>query len=388
MSLHTLWPALDRELVLVRVQDDLHGAFMGPQGLTLPYRRDHAARNTLHFSLNCIVQDHPYGAFNLDQQGALKGKIILLADPREMGLPAGFGQVDAWYRLGAKPGEAGAPVQRSLALGFATIVAPKGTAIPEGAHSILYEGGLEARDAAAKLFFDAYRIPMEHALMRCWQSDSEQGALAWARETVTRLYGAQARHVHTGGHESSVDAHLESLSATGLLQSLRQGRLGSDSSGGDVPYLALIEARHVSAVADLGDFLDGLPPEERRRIGAHYEAQIGQLQADLAHARALDAQWRQAELSAYKAELGQALAAVPGQGDFYVARLDNSAYEQLGAAALAQRMALGALSAEQRVWRAGLTADWTPLGRSPLAGLLAANHAAPEAPAPQPLAQT
>ena len=352
--------------MLVRVQDSLHEAFFGPGGLTLPYRREGQDRNTLHFSVNSIVQDHPYGSFNLDSHGELKGKIVLLADPREMSLPAGLSQVDTWYRLSADRDEKDGKVNRYLTLGHPTIVAPKGTAIPEGANAIFYNGGIQERDAAVKLFFDAHQFSLKPAGMRAWRGETEDTALQWAQRMATSLYGKEALHVHTGTHDASLDANLESMSVSGLVASLK-GQWLAEQDGIQTPYIALVENKHDSSISALQQFLEELSPSERQRIGPHYENQIAKLNADLTEARNLDVSWKAAMRTNNMNGICAELDTLPGKGDFFLAQKDKQGFEQLDSTTMACRIADEKVNIHQSIWREGLTIDWTPISATPMA---------------------
>lgn len=346
--------------VLVRVQDDLHGAFMGKGGLTMPYLHDRD-RNSIHFTVNCIVEDHAYGKFNFDNQGQFKAKIVLLTDLKAMPVPAGLGQVDTWYRLDSKKNKTTGKIDRSLALGSATIVAPVGTMIPAGAKAIFYDGGIEARDAAVKEYFDSRDIKMEVPGMRCWSGYKESESVNWSKDTGKSLFSTfDESRVHTDLHSCSVDSNLESLGTQALLAGLKTQRL-SYENGIDTLYIDEIEKKSVDSIQTIKEFLNTLPAAEHQRIGLHYESQIAGLQANLEQARAIDCQWLDAQTKANTAVIAKELQALPGGGNFFLAKKDNQAYESLDIGTFAAQLVVGSVSLVQKVWRAGMTLDWTSI---------------------------
>lgn len=203
-------------LLLVRVQDELHGARLANDGLRLPFDRKDSERNTVHFSVNSIVSDHAYGKFNENEDGSLRGKIVILADAADLPQAAGFGQVDTWFRLTSERDPKSGQVNRWLDVGGAVIVAPEGTEVPGGARAVYYQGGIEARDAAVQSVFDERGIKMEQAGFRNWLGHNWSSSERWALENAADLWGSEAKHTHLGGHDSSLDEALERSSVAGL----------------------------------------------------------------------------------------------------------------------------------------------------------------------------
>jgi hypothetical protein len=278
-------------LALVRIQDGLHGLRIEDGATVLPYERE-SERNTLHFSLNGAVEDHAYGKFNENADGSLRGRVAIVAPIEAAPFPAGLGQADTWFRLSAEPGAKGF-AGRSLRLSQATIVAPEGMELPEGAKALRYDeaGGKAARDAAVAAALRELGVEPKSVGFRSWAGFGESEAIAWARGAAEALWGERARAIETGGHMGSLDEELESMDNRGLLKSLGNERFGQGRGGEDVTIASLVAERAARGEA-LAERLYGLMgPQERARVGAHYEAQIGRLRRSVAEADALDAQW-------------------------------------------------------------------------------------------------
>jgi hypothetical protein len=262
-------------LLLVRVQDDLYNASMEERGLFLPYAREGISgvwRNTSHWTVNCVVSDHAYGRFNEAADGSLKGKIVILADPREMPVPAGLGQVDTWFRLDAER-HPGGPLRRGLSVGHrAIVVAPEGYPVPDGVSVVRYAGGIEARNGAVERVLAERSIKPEVAGMWGWVGGKEAGQ--WASDVGESLYRERARAIHFGPHDGSVDGYLEAgARVEALLERFENDRLYVEDSGAEVPILDIIER----AIAEQRDLLAGVlasfPEVELSRTGDFYLAQ-------------------------------------------------------------------------------------------------------------------
>lgn len=281
----------NNDLLLVRVQDDMHGARMEGQRLVLNYARDGGyERNTLHFAVNSIVSDAPHGKFNVSADGELKGRVVIVADPRQMPAPAGWGQVDSWWRLRGQPGADG-QLQRTLDVGEATIVAPKGTQVPQGAKVVFYEGGVEARNAAVQQVFAERGVPIHQGNFWGWEGTGQKQD-EWRQETAAALWPANKQHIHLGPHSGSLDHELENATLRGMVQSMKDtGRLYDHPSGEQEPFVDVME-RKAGAARDAVDRLltTAAPPSEREAIAPHYEAQLQRIDAQLRDARALDTQ--------------------------------------------------------------------------------------------------
>ncbi|WP_158664453.1 hypothetical protein [Cupriavidus metallidurans] len=265
--------------LLVRVQDDLHGAYVTERGLRLKYERDSEFaeyRNTLHWSVNCAVADHPYGRFNEATDGSLIGKIVIIADPRELPVPAGLGEVDTWYRMDASPRVDGS-LDRGLDVGKnATIIAPVGTKVPDGAKVIHYEGGITERNAAISQVLGSAGIEPRIAGMWSWQNTDGIGR--WATDTADRVYGSHADDIHIGPHSSSADDAIEAGARLGaMVERFETERLYTRGDGAEVPMYGLIAARIHGQRETLNVILEGMTPDERSRSGAYYEWRLSSL---------------------------------------------------------------------------------------------------------------
>lgn len=276
-----------KKLLLVRVQDDLHGARHDGEKLILNYDRE-TFRNTMHFTVNSIVSDHAYGNFNV-KDGELKGKVVIVADARDMPPPAGWGQVDAWWRLRSEPAADGT-MQRSLPVGNATIVAPAGTEVPQGSKAVFYTGGIEARDTAVAKVVAEQGVQLERNGFWSWQSSGANTLDQWQRETTSAVWPGKEQHIFLGPHSASLDETLETYSLRGGLKALRDGeRLHADSSGAERPYVEVMEENAASIKANIHKLLSEVaPPEERALIALHYQEQLRAVDADLKLARELD----------------------------------------------------------------------------------------------------
>ncbi|WP_150124108.1 KfrB domain-containing protein [Cupriavidus nantongensis] len=280
--------------LLVRVQDDLHGAHVTERGLRLKYERDSEFaeyRNTLHWSVNCAVADHPYGRFNETTDGSLIGKIVIIADPRELPVPAGLGEVDTWYRMDASPRLDGS-LDRGLDVGKnATIIAPVGTAVPDGTKVIHYEGGIAERNAAISQVLSSSGIEPRIAGMWSWQNT--EGIGRWATDTADRVYGSRAEDIHIGPHSSSVDDAIEAGARLGaMVKRFETDRLYTLGDGAEVPMYGLITARIHGQRETLNVILDGMTPDERSRSGAYYEWRLSSLSQLEERASTINENWR------------------------------------------------------------------------------------------------
>lgn len=277
------------KLLLVRVQDDLHGARHDGNQLSLHYTRTGGSdRNTLHWSVNSIVNDTPYGAFNVSRDGDFKGRIVVIADPKDMPIPAGWNQVDAWWRLRGER-DADGRLHRSLPVGDATIVAPVGTQVPEGAKAVFYDGGIEARDAAVKQVFAEQGADFHQGNFWGWTGHGQLHE-DWQRETAARLWPGQEQHIHLGAHQGSLDHQLENATLAGYVQAMKEhGRLYDHASGAQEPYVDVMSRRADAAREDVHRLLTQVAtPAERPLIEAHYQDQLQRIDRQLQDGRDLD----------------------------------------------------------------------------------------------------
>jgi len=311
---------------LVRVQDDLHGATFGRGGLHLPYARNDMfgrARNTSHWTVNCVVADHAYGRFNEDGEGNLKGRIVIVADPREMPVPAGLGQVDTWLRMDATHADGGSgkasddlgnptALTRGISVGQrATIVAPHGVDVPAGADVVRYEGGLVERDAAVHRALRARSIEPETAGMWGWRGKPESEV--WASEIVRTHYPDHTDEIHCGAHAGSIDEQIEGATRIeALLDRFETDRLYADGAGVEVPMEEAIEAAIAEQSVALAAVVSALSPDERERVGAFYDDRRDALSAHAYRSHALARRWQETmEAAAVSPELPGAIGSMP-----------------------------------------------------------------------------
>lgn len=281
--------------LLVRVQDDLHGAHVTERGLRLMYQRDSEFaeyRNTLHWSVNCVVSDHVYGRFNEASDGSLIGNIVIIADPRELPLPAGLGEVDTWYRMDAAKRSDGC-LERGLDVGRnAVIIAPKDTKVPRGVRVIHYDGGISERDAAVHRALRDAGIEPKAAGMWSWRDGSGGIERKWAREAASNVYGLDAARVHLGPHSSSIDDAIEAgARLAGMVSQFETERLYTLGDGSEVPMIEQISSRIRGQREALETILDAMTPAERARTGPYYEQRLSSLLQTEARASEIDQFW-------------------------------------------------------------------------------------------------
>lgn len=299
------------KLLLVRVQDGLHGARHDGKTLTLGYDKTTGSdRNTMHFTVNSIVRDTPYGKFTADSAGDLKGKIVIVADPKDMPVPAGWGQVDSWWRLHGER-DAQGNLQRSLPVGDATIIAPTGTDVPKGALAVFYKGGVEARDAAVKQVLEQLGAQMRPANFWGWEGNGQLHD-DWRRDTAAQLWPGQEKHIHLGAHQGSLDHDLENATLHGPVQSMKKfGRLYENGDGMQEPWVDVMARKVEAARADMYKLMTEVaPPQERALIQEHYRDQFQRLENNLVQANKLD---QQMQLAAFEHRPAQVPPPLPEQ---------------------------------------------------------------------------
>lgn len=282
--------------LLVRVQDALHGAAVGEKGLYLPYVRTDAfgtMRNTSHWSVNSIVADHAYGRFNEGPDGTLKGRVVIIADPREMPAPAGLGQVDTWFRMDAERAADGS-LRRGIHVGpGAIIVAPPDVAVPEGVSVVRYEGGKAERDTAVSDVIRSRSLEVEQPTMWGWAGKGNSSD--WAAGIARQYYPESAALIHLGAHGNSPDEAIESGSRTeALLEQFGADRLYTRTDGVQVPMYEVITDQLASQRTALAEMLESLPAPEKDRVGAFYQAQMNRLEAQHERARSIERSWTSA----------------------------------------------------------------------------------------------
>lgn len=279
--------------VFVRVQDELHGATFDAAGLRLPYSRkgeNAEARNTSHWSVNSIVSDHAYGSFNEASDGALKGKVVIIALPDEMPTPAGLGQVDTWFRMDAIRGADGS-LQRGISVGRnAVVVAPLGLDVPDGVAVVRYEGDIVARDAAVNGVIHAKGVDVEQAGMWGWVGRGQ--SLSWAQHVAHTYYGDRSGSIHCGSHLESADESIENgVRVAKLVAAFESERLYTRSDGLELPTADVIRDEISRNREILDQTIQSMQPAERDRVGAFYEERVSALDGLAERTNTIERSW-------------------------------------------------------------------------------------------------
>jgi hypothetical protein len=351
---------MSNDIRFVRVQDNLYGMETDAEGnLILKYKRDtkDTNRNTIHFTVNTIVEDHSYGKFNFDSDGNLVGNVVIIANPSEMVAPAALNQVDTWFRYGTKDNE------RTLNVGKATIVVKEGMEVPTGVNALFFDGTIEDRNRIVKEHFESLNIPMEQCGFRNWV-DQTVDSLTWAKNTKEKLYDEKAKYIYVGMHDGSPDGDMERSSIDGVLTNFKNDReryFNSDSV--DIGYLSHMENKAKKCIDDLNEFLSSLPQEEKQRVGKHYETQIENIHKDLKEAREFDKILIKEREINY---LNKLVDEFPGIGDFHVANATTKQPIPLKGEELKERIVNGALNGDDHIWRHGFKDQWTTIKNTQL----------------------
>lgn len=365
--------------LLVRVQDDLYGLHAvttsaGESNLILPYMRKEFHRNTLHFCVNGIVADHTGGNFNQNPDGSLSGKIVILADPREMKQPAGLGQVDAWYQLDATVDAQTGRIDRSLNLGSnALVIAPQGTELPHGVQGVFYDeaGGIQARNAAVKKSLEDAGVPMEKFDRWGWMGQSIEQTQQWERSPAVwqDFNVTEPDKVNFGAHTGSLDDQVEDAGVPPhLLADYRINRLTTGLYGEDIDYGEKLSKRADDAIVTINNFLDhGCTELDRLSVAPFYAQRLKQLNQIKDEIKAISKEWVDKTDVPYARE---AIAKTPGHGDFFIAKVGAVTPEKVDGETLALALAQGTLSEKDQIWRAGWSAQWKPIGKTALAHAL------------------
>ncbi|MBK5052881.1 hypothetical protein IQ289_31350 [Burkholderia sp. R-70006] len=276
------------------MQDDLYGAHLRDGGLYVPYARNDSygsARNSSHWTINSIVGDHAYGRFNESPDGTFKGRVVLIADPREMPVPGGLGQVDTWFRWDASPTEDG-KLERGLAIGRgAVVVAPDDVQVPEGVEVVRYVGGIDARDKAVHDVLRSRSIDVQEAGMWGWAGRNDSAE--WATETARVFYAGRENAVHIGAHAGSVDDRIETATnrLNELLKQFETERLYVRPDGAEVPMADVILQEIVEQRSDIQALIASLPQDELERIGAFYQERLAALNTQQDLVRTIERSW-------------------------------------------------------------------------------------------------
>ncbi|WP_454727772.1 MULTISPECIES: hypothetical protein [Cupriavidus] len=285
-------PADPPPFLLVRVQSGVHGATVDANGLRLRYAPESEFgeyRNTLHWAVNATVGDHAYGRFNENADGTIKGKIVILADPRELPTPAGLGQVDTWFRMDATRGADGT-LERGLQVGrSAILVAPEGEPVPDGVRVARYRGGVEARNAVVNALLREQGITPEIAGMWGWAGSD---TTAWAKQASAAQYAGQDAHIHVGAHDSSPDNRIEEgIRVADMVKRFETERLHEGPGGVELPMIDSIRARINAQRTTLQTVLGSLPPTEVERVGVFYAGHLDALDRLEARAERIAREW-------------------------------------------------------------------------------------------------
>jgi len=345
---------MSNDIRFVRVQNDVHGMHTDAEGnLILRYQRD-ANRNTVHFAVNSIVEDHSYGKFNYDSNGNLVGNVIIITNPSEMVAPAALNQVDTWFRWSSDNNE------RTLNVGKATIVVKEGMKVPDSVNALFFDGTVEDRDRLVKEHFEKLNIPMEKCGFRDWV-DKKTSNIEWAQATKLKLYGDKAKDIYVGMHDGSPDGRVECCSVSGLLQSFKESNEIVQHGEYDIPYISLIKNKAERSTSFIKDFLNNLPPDEKLRVGKHYELQLENIIKDMKEAIILDKKLVKEREINY---LNQLVGEFPGMGDFYIANAIDKQPIKLTAEELKFKITDGSINGNDHFWRYGFKTDWVTIDKT------------------------
>ena len=353
----------------VRVQDDLHGMHADASGNLVLACNPDATRNTMHFAINGVVGDHAYGRFNLHPDGSLKGKVVVIADPEEMGVPAGFNQADTWFRMGATKNDDGT-LTRELNAGHATIVVPRGVEVPAGLNAVFYDGTIEGRDAAVAKTLADQQVVQRGIGFRSWTDSNEGDAPTWARDMAAQLYPKSTGDIHIGMHDSSPDDEMDTVGIENRVESFRRDGTATfvNDNGISEDYLGYIESAHKRGRGRIDAFLVGLSEDEFERCGAFYEGLRAKLDSDKKIAQGISTVV--AERMQVRRELfgviEDKLNILAPHGEIYLAKADGSAMEKLAPRDAAYRLMDKEVASTDQVWIQGQAASWQPVLSSPL----------------------
>lgn len=277
--------SLGKDLLLVRLQDDLQGARHDGKHLTLVEGRE---RNTMHFAVNSVPSPG-LGGVKQNPDGTFAGQVAIIANAREMPAPAGWGQADSWFRLRGERDAHGA-LQRNLPLGDATVVAPIGTQVPGGVRAVFYEGGPEQRDAAIRQVFAERGVEMQSANQWGWNGHNIDQHAQWRKTTADQLWPGQHQHIHLGPYQGSLDERFARADMGGIIEEMRKGnRLYATPSGAEVPYADVGRQRVDEATRDLRALVfDGTPPRDRSAVAPVYEDHLQRVERQLGQVQDLD----------------------------------------------------------------------------------------------------
>lgn len=346
----------------VRVQDALHNMHVSTSGSLLLECTSGATRNTIHFAINGIVQDHAYGRFNKHLDGSLKGKVVIIADPKEMSVPAGFNQVDTWFRLNAG--------KRVLDVGHATIIAPEGFDVPKGAKAVFYDGTLAARDAAVAKVLLEENVQQRRIGFRCWTDSSEGDAPGWARRTAKQWYPADAASIHIGMHDTSADARMDRIGVGHKVDQFRHSGVSTfvDDNGVSQCYLDDIKHTRLRHLEVLNQFLLNLSQKDEARCGPFYNQMRNDLNRDLDDAYQVAAVVSVKEQARYAMfdDIEATIRAIAPHRSVHTANGDGTGMEKLNPVELTERLMDKAIKPDVQIWIQGVSPTWEKITGSPL----------------------
>ncbi len=186
------------DLVLIRVQDQLSGVSADRDGLILDRSvyKSQSYRNTFHFALNAVVENHAYGT-QFDGAECVIIASFSEACNRGKNIPSGFMPADTYFH---------SDENGKMSLPSAVVIAPEGTSAPEGFDSrmLTYPRGSTAdetrknRDAAVSEYMDSIGAPLRRIGFDTW---SGYGFIAQKDSAgISGRYGQ--------GHEISFSRHM------------------------------------------------------------------------------------------------------------------------------------------------------------------------------------
>lgn len=345
-------------LRFIRVQEELHDMRSDSEGnLTVVYD-DSKERNTIHFSVNSIVEDHSYGKFNYDSHGNFKGKVVIIADPEEMMVPTALNQVDTWFRYGIDK----QTQEKVLDIGKAVLVIPEGMIAPDNANVLRYDGTEKHRNEVVEQHLNSLNIERQYCLMRNWTGEDLSSSIKWSEEVIKKNYPGE--DIFIGMHDGSIDSKLESGSMKAYLNYLKNGeRYHAEDSGVETLIVEKIEKRNTVKIERLQNFINELNPQEKERIGEYYEKKIVEALSEIKEAKTLDATIRyDLDIKSLREEINK----YPGEGLFYIAKPGATTPIMLTNNQFHEMIVTQELKNEDRIWRSGYKSDWEPLGKSKL----------------------
>lgn len=351
---------MSEKIKFVRIQDELHHIDVKNGELYLNYpNTPEKARNTLHFAVNALVEDHAYGKFNYDSEGHFKGKIVIITDPSDTVPPSHLNQVDTWFRLGLNENN-----EKSLNVGKSLLVLPLSMKenLPHGVNALFYNETIESRNEVVENYFKTQNIALQKCGFRAWVGQDNE-AQNWAEKQIKNHYVGQ--NVKVGLHDNSVDDELERASVDGLLKSFKEDnkRTFIKDSGEEILYVEHIEKMSSKHIKTIQEFLNTLPSSEKERLLPVYENQINQIKKDTREAFNLDNTLIQENIKKYlKIDLHE----FKGVGDFFIAKPSDTHPTQMNSQILEEKILTGEIHGECVLWRQGYKENWVKISSTAL----------------------